>query len=160
MTVHTTYESPLGELVLVGDGERLTELRLPSRAGLADASGAGERVPDAFAEATSQLDAYFAGELRAFDLPLAPSGTPFEERVWAELLTIPYGTTISYAELARRIGCPGAARAVGRANGRNPIPIVIPCHRVIGSSGDLTGYGGGLERKRALLELEGALLPV
>jgi methylated-DNA-[protein]-cysteine S-methyltransferase len=100
------------------------------------------------------LARWFAGELRTFDLALAPAGTPFQQRVWAELVRIPYGTTISYAELARRIGAPQAVRAVGRANGANPIPIVVPCHRVIGADGTLTGYAGGLEKKRALLALE------
>lgn len=100
------------------------------------------------------LDKYFAGELRAFALPLAPEGTPFQKRVWDELVKIPYGETISYSELARRLGDPQAVRAVGRANGANPIPIVVPCHRVIGADGTLTGYAGGLEKKRALLALE------
>lgn len=100
------------------------------------------------------LARYFAGELRAFELPLAAVGTPFQKRVWDELVRIPYGTTIGYAELARRIGAPRAVRAVGGANGANPIPILVPCHRVIGADGTLTGFAGGLERKRALLELE------
>lgn len=100
------------------------------------------------------LTRYFAGELRAFQLPLAPVGTPFQKRVWQELQKIPYGQTISYAELAQRVGAPRAARAVGRANGSNPIAIVVPCHRVIGADGTLTGYAGGLERKRRLLALE------
>jgi methylated-DNA-[protein]-cysteine S-methyltransferase len=100
------------------------------------------------------LTRWFAGELRTFDLALAPSGTSFQQRVWAELVRIPYGTTTSYAELARRVGDPKAVRAVGRANGANPIPIVVPCHRVIGADGTLTGYAGGLERKRFLLALE------
>ncbi len=107
--------------------------------------------------ATRVIDAltrYFSGELRQFKLPLAPDGTPFQRRVWDELTRIPYGETISYGELARRLGDPSAVRAVGRANGANPIAIVVPCHRVIGADGTLTGYAGGLERKRALLELE------
>ncbi len=103
------------------------------------------------------LERYFAGERLDFDLDVAPAGTPFQRRVWRALQEIPYGRTLSYGELARRIGAPRAVRAVGRANGSNPIPIVIPCHRVIGADGTLTGYGGGLEKKRALLELEGAL---
>ena len=101
-----------------------------------------------------QLRAYFAGELESFDLDLAPEGTPFQQKVWSELLKIPYGETISYGELARRIGNPSASRAVGLANGSNPIPIIIPCHRVIGSNGKLTGYGGGLPIKEKLLALE------
>lgn len=100
------------------------------------------------------LQRYFAGELREFALPLAPAGTPFQKRVWLELVRIPYGETLSYSELARRVGKPRAVRAVGGANGANPIPILVPCHRVIGADGTLTGYAGGLERKRALLELE------
>jgi methylated-DNA-[protein]-cysteine S-methyltransferase len=132
--------------------------------GGADGSGAGEAAgPDtarataaatALDTAAAQLREYFAGERTAFDLPLRPLGNAFEQRVWDELLRIPYGETASYGEIARRIGYPDAARAVGRANARNPIPIVVPCHRVIGSDGSLTGYGGGLERKRALLALE------
>jgi methylated-DNA-[protein]-cysteine S-methyltransferase len=105
-------------------------------------------------EAASQLRAYFGGELQEFDLPLAPEGTPFQHEVWDQLCRIPYGETISYGELARRIGNPKACRAVGLANGSNPISIVIPCHRVIGSNGKLTGYGGGLETKEKLLALE------
>jgi methylated-DNA-[protein]-cysteine S-methyltransferase len=100
------------------------------------------------------LERYFAGQLRAFELPLAAAGTPFQKRVWDELVRIPYGVTIGYAELARRIGSPRAVRAVGGANGANPIPILVPCHRVIGSDGSLTGFGGGIARKQALLELE------
>lgn len=100
------------------------------------------------------LERYFAGELRDFELALAPAGTPFQQRVWRELVRIPYGETISYMELARRVGNPRAVRAVGRANGANPIPVVVPCHRVIGADGTLTGYAGGLERKRWLLALE------
>jgi methylated-DNA-[protein]-cysteine S-methyltransferase len=112
------------------------------------------RDPAALREPAEQLQAYFAGELRAFDLPLAPHGTPFQREVWSALREIPYGSTISYAELAAAVGRPDAARAVGAANGRNPIAVVIPCHRVIGASGALTGYGGGLGRKRLLLDLE------
>lgn len=105
-------------------------------------------------EIIRQLNAYFAGKLESFDLPLAPEGTPFQQKVWKELCQIPYGETISYGELARRIGNASASRAVGLANGSNPIPIVIPCHRVIGSNGKLTGYGGGLDIKEKLLALE------
>jgi methylated-DNA-[protein]-cysteine S-methyltransferase len=110
------------------------------------------------ANVTAQLAEYFAGERQDFDLPLAPRGTEFQRRVWEELSRIPYGVTISYAELAHRVGRAGAARAVGRANGTNPIPVVIPCHRVIGADGSLTGYGGGMPLKKALLMLEGVLL--
>ncbi len=107
-----------------------------------------------FADAIGQLEAYFAGELKRFNLRLAPEGTPFQLKVWNALLTIPYGETISYGELARRLGDMHASRAVGAANGRNPLPIVVPCHRVIGADGTLTGYGGGLPIKKALLALE------
>ena len=106
-----------------------------------------------------QLDEYFAGARRDFDLPLAPQGTAFQKDVWQTLATIPYGETISYAQLAQRVGKPTAMRAVGAANGRNPLPIVLPCHRVIGADGSLTGFGGGLPTKQFLLELEGALPP-
>ena len=105
-------------------------------------------------EAVEQLEAYFAGERREFDLELEPVGTNFQRRVWEALLTIPYGETRSYGQIAEQIGSPGASRAVGLANGHNPIGIIVPCHRVIGANGSLTGYGGGLDRKRALLELE------
>ena len=124
---------------------------------------AGAEPPDdwvrddtVFGDLNAQLRAYFDGDLRTFDLPLAPQGTPFQQRVWRALLTIPYGETRSYANIADAIGKPSACRAVGAANGANPIPIVIPCHRVIGSSGSLTGFGGGIDVKRRLLALEGA----
>ena len=131
------------------------------RAARAGGAGVVDRVvwdPAAAEEAARQLGEYFRRERRDFDLPLAPRGTPFQLRVWQELQAIPYGATVSYAELAARVGSPGAYRAVGRANGTNPIPVVIPCHRVINVGGALGGYGGGLPVKRALLELEGALL--
>jgi methylated-DNA-[protein]-cysteine S-methyltransferase len=114
------------------------------------------RDDGAFPQAVEQLEAYFAGELTAFDLALRLDGTDFERRVWDQLLAIPYGETLSYGEVARRLGQPTASRAVGLANGRNPIGIIVPCHRVIGADGTLTGYGGGLPRKRALLDLESA----
>jgi methylated-DNA-[protein]-cysteine S-methyltransferase len=141
-----------GTLVYLGFGERDPRHRLlqaldPEAAGLALDSGLLE-------PAIRQLEAYFRGELRDFDLPLDPRGTPFQLRVWAELRRIPYGTTLSYGELARRLGDPNLTRAVGAANGANPISIIIPCHRVIGADGSLTGYGGGLEVKRGLLALE------
>ena len=139
--------SPIGPLLLTGDGRALTGLymgRAPS----------GTRDDTAFTHAREQLDAYFAGELERFDIPLSPRGTEFQRRVWDALREIPYGETTSYGALAAQIGRPGAARAVGLANGRNPISIVVPCHRVIGAAGALTGYGGGLERKRWLLAHE------
>jgi methylated-DNA-[protein]-cysteine S-methyltransferase len=150
-TLFDTVDSPVGELLIAGDGSALTSLHMDG------SPGAGwRRDPAAFRGAAEQLRAYFAGGLRQFDLPLAPHGTPFQRSVWAALREIPYGETVSYAELAAAAERPGAARAVGAANGRNPIAIVIPCHRVIGSTGALTGYGGGLRRKRLLLDLEAA----
>src|SRR3954451_24047661 len=148
MTATTTIDSPVGDLTLVSDGEALTALHFGRAAHPTPTQDAPLRA------AREQLDAYFAGERTAFDLPLRMRGTEFQRAVWAALSEIPYGETIDYGELARRVERPGAARAVGLANGRNPVAIVIPCHRVIGARGTLTGYGGGLERKRALLELE------
>jgi methylated-DNA-[protein]-cysteine S-methyltransferase len=149
MTLYHTIDSPIGELLLAGDGRALTGVHMNG------VPGSGwKRDPRALSEPTAQLEAYFAGELREFDLPLAPQGTPFQQEVWSALREIPYGGTISYAELAAAVGRPHAARAVGAAGGRNPIAVVIPCHRVIGASGALTGYGGGLGRKRLLLDLE------
>ncbi len=153
MTVYSVLESPIGELLLTGDGAAISGLHTMPRP---VAPALARRDDRAFAEAAEQLRSYFAGELEAFDLPLAPVGTPFQRRVWDALREVPYGETVTYAELAVAVGRPGAARAVGHANGRNPIAVVIPCHRVIGSDGTLTGYAGGLERKRALLDLERA----
>jgi methylated-DNA-[protein]-cysteine S-methyltransferase len=150
-TLYDIVGSPIGELLLAGDGESLTRLDFdPSHV-----RPGWRREPAAFAEVEDQLDAYFAGELRTFDLALAPAGTPFQRQVWDALTTIPYGETTSYGELAEAIGRPGSARAVGAANGRNPIAIVVPCHRVIGADRTLTGYAGGLDAKRTLLTLEG-----
>lgn len=146
----SVYSSPIGDLVLTGDAQALAGIDLHGRRPPAGAI----RDDAAFAAVRAQLDAYFAGELTDFDLPLAARGTTFQLRVWSALRSIPYGATISYGELARRIGQPAAARAVGLANGANPIPIVLPCHRVIGADGSLTGFGGGLERKRWLLAHE------
>jgi methylated-DNA-[protein]-cysteine S-methyltransferase len=152
--------SPVGHLRIISDGESLTGIDMLNMGD--DPDPAPERgvewvrSPATLRVAGDQLAAYFAGELTAFELPLAPSGTPFQLGVWETLCSIPYGQTISYRELALRIGNPKAVRAVGAANGRNPIPIVVPCHRVIGADGSLTGYGGGLPRKQVLLELEGA----
>jgi methylated-DNA-[protein]-cysteine S-methyltransferase len=142
--------SPLGALLLVGDGEALSALLLPG----AEPKPEWVRDQRAFAQVSAQLRAYFAGELRTFDVSLAPVGTPFQQRVWSALREIPYGATVSYGELAARLGQPTASRAVGLANGRNPIAIIVPCHRVIGANGTLVGYGGGLDRKRWLLEFE------
>ena len=148
------YDSPVGRLGLMGEGEALTALALPGQ----PVPRIAERETPLLWEARRQLEAYFAGKLREFDLPLRPEGTPFRRQVWDELRKIPYGQVISYGELARRVGRPGAARAVGGANHHNPISILIPCHRVIAADGSLCGYGGGLELKRALLELEGVTL--
>jgi methylated-DNA-[protein]-cysteine S-methyltransferase len=148
-----TIDSPIGPLALAGRGQVLTNLRMVDQTYEPDRTN---WVPDdrAFPDAVEQLEAYFAGERTDFDLELSLTGSEFQRRVWQALLTIPYGETRSYGEIAEQIGASGAARAVGLANGRNPIAIIVPCHRVIGASGSLTGYGGGLERKQSLLELE------
>ena len=150
--LYSTLTTPIGELVLTADPDgALTRLYLPNRP--PDTSG-WERDDALLEPVRRQLAEYFAGERTEFDLPLRPSGAPFQLRVWDALLKIPYGETASYGEIAREIGHPTAFRAVGAANGQNPIAIVVPCHRVIGSNGSLTGYGGGLPAKRALLDLE------
>ena len=149
--------SPIGPLTLVAEDGKLTGLYMDTQAHRPDAGmlgGTGDPRDEPFASAARQLRDYFAGRLTAFDLPLAPAGTQFQRRVWAALQAIPYGQTWSYGQLAREVGNASASRAVGLANGRNPIAVVIPCHRVIGSDGSLTGYGGGLDRKRYLLGLE------
>jgi methylated-DNA-[protein]-cysteine S-methyltransferase len=146
--------SPVGTLLLVGDGNALTGLSMSDHNGGPQPEPDWQRDERKFAAVCEQLAAYFDGALCEFSLPLEPQGTHFQKHVWRELLRIPYGETISYGELARRIGQPNASRAVGRANGQNPISIINPCHRVIGADGTLTGYGGGLDRKQRLLELE------
>ncbi|HEU4480833.1 MAG TPA: methylated-DNA--[protein]-cysteine S-methyltransferase [Actinomycetota bacterium] len=154
-TYLTTVDSPIGTLTLTSDGAVLTGLSfhvLPR-----NLTSGWTRDDAPFREAIEQLDAYWSGSLRTFEIPFALTGTPFQERVWRALADIPYGETISYGELARRVDSPRAVRAVGRANGSNPLPLILPCHRVIGANGSLTGYGGGLERKEHLLRLEGAL---
>jgi methylated-DNA-[protein]-cysteine S-methyltransferase len=150
----TAYESPIGELVLVGDGDALAAIHLPNRPPSPERRAGWTEDAAALAHAVGQLDEYFGGRRTEFDLPLRQAGTPFERAVWERVAAIPYGETASYGEIARALGRPDRARAVGAANGRNPLPIVVPCHRVIGSDGSLVGYGGGLERKRALLDLE------
>ena len=151
---YTQIESPLGPLLLAADEAGLREIRFVNGRHPAqpESSWIVDRAP--LTETIRQLEAYFAGDLENFNLQLAPEGTPFQLDVWQRLCDIPYGKTISYGELAGRIGNPKASRAVGLANGSNPIPIVIPCHRVIGSNGKLTGYGGGLPIKEKLLALE------
>jgi len=146
-------ESPIRTLTLVGTASALTAIHFANTGFVPGAGLVADREP--FREPIAQLSAYFRGELREFDLALEPRGTAFQREVWAALREIPWGTTISYGELANRIGRPNASRAVGAANGQNPIPIVIPCHRVIGKDGSLTGFGGGLATKRRLLEIEG-----
>ncbi len=150
--------TPVGRLLLAGDEEGLRMISFQNGPHTVEPAGDWRRTEKPFREALAQLDSYFAGELRRFDLAVAPQGTPFQRMVWSALTTIPYGETVSYGELARRLGRPAATRAVGAANGRNPIPIVIPCHRVIGSDGSLTGFGGGLAIKRRLLDLEAGYL--
>jgi methylated-DNA-[protein]-cysteine S-methyltransferase len=152
---HAEFETPVGRITIQGDGHCITGLYLPDHKGWRGPAASSQTSSDAFSDAWQQLAEYFAGVRRRFDLLLRPEGTPFQQRVWAELTRIPFGETITYGELARRVGQPTAIRAVGAANARNPISILIPCHRVIGASGTLTGYAGGLERKRWLLELEG-----
>jgi methylated-DNA-[protein]-cysteine S-methyltransferase len=151
-------ETPIGPLLAVADDDGgLRRIFFPDRRGRAHPpEGGWVRDPRPFRALRAQLGEYFAGRRRSFSLTLAPDGTEFQRATWQALTEIPYGETVSYAELARRIGRPAASRAVGAANGANPLPIVVPCHRVIGADGSLTGFGGGLPIKRALLELEGA----
>jgi methylated-DNA-[protein]-cysteine S-methyltransferase len=151
---YTQISSPLGPLLLAGNDSGLRHIMFTGEVQFASLDPAWREDATPLTETIRQLQAYFAGSLETFNLPLAPKGTPFQMEVWQRLRDIPYGQTISYGELARRIGNPKASRAVGLANGSNPIPIVIPCHRVIGSNGKLTGYGGGLPIKEKLLALE------
>ena len=152
--VYDRIESPIGPIVLAGNGEALSFVGLPESRRPLSIQPHWERDSGAFAQARKQFNAYFNGELIEFDLPLSPQGTAFQQRVWKALAAIPYAMTISYGELARRIGNPTASRAVGLANGANPLSIIVPCHRVIGANGSLTGYGGGLKAKEYLLDLE------
>lgn len=147
-------ESPLGQILLAGEGETLFRLHFQDGAKPMKVPASWEYRPESFREAVRQLTAYFQGRLFEFDLDLRPDGTEFQRAVLAELEKIPYGETAAYGDIARRMGRPGASRAVGAANGRNPLPIVIPCHRVVGADGRLTGYGGGLWIKERLLALE------
>ncbi len=150
----TVYESPLGPLTLVGDDDALSALHFPGRSGpLSEAA----RRSEPFTEAIVQLEEYFAGERQRFELSLRLDGSPFQRRVWAALQRIPFGATRSYGALADEIARPDRVRAVGAAVGRTPVAIIVPCHRVIGADGSLTGYGGGLHRKQALLDLESAV---
>jgi methylated-DNA-[protein]-cysteine S-methyltransferase len=158
MNAYCHLDSPIGRLLLTTDGAALTGLyQEPSHAAQATFGWAEDAAAGALPAASRQLAEYFAGERREFVLPLNLKGTAFQQRVWRELQEIPFGKTWSYGQLAARIGRPGASRAVGLANGSNPISVIVPCHRVIGADGSLTGYGGGLPRKRWLLAHEGAL---
>jgi methylated-DNA-[protein]-cysteine S-methyltransferase len=159
-TLYTTVPSPIGELLLIGDGQSLSGLYMVEGRKPMSVRPGWTPASEPFGAVRAQLDEYFAGARTTFEVPLAMAGTPFQLRVWSALQEIPYGETVSYGEIARRVGEPSAARAVGLANGSNPVSVIVPCHRVIGSSGKLTGYGGGLERKRALLDLERGLLPL
>ena len=151
---YTWMESPVGRLLLAGDERGLWVVRFMTADHGRQPAAAWHQAADPLREAVSQLEAWFGRELRRFDLPLHPVGTDFQLAVWNALPGIPYGTTLSYGELAARIGRPAAVRAVGAANGANPLPIVLPCHRVIGADGSLTGYGGGLPTKARLLAME------
>ena len=158
---YSIFTSPLGDIWIGGDEAGISHINFPSQRAIANGPHRDhplwQRCDGLFTEAHRQLSAYFAGELKTFDLPLNPQGTEFQRSVWNALLQVPFGQTCSYGDIANSIDKPKAVRAVGAANGRNPIPIVIPCHRVIGSSGKLTGYAGGLPLKEALLKLEGGL---
>ena len=154
MITTTTMESPVGTLTLTAVDGTLTGLHMDGQRHAPASSDDWERDDDGLAAVVEQLDSYFAGSRETFDVALDLQGTDFQRRVWTGLLEIPYGETLSYGELARRVGRPGASRAVGLANGRNPVAIIVPCHRVIGANGTLTGYGGGLDRKVWLLDHE------
>src|SRR6184192_2865427 len=160
MRTHVVVDSPCGPLTLVAEGAALCGLYMVDQRHRPDELTFGSNDPGApiFARAETELKEYFAGQRREFEVPLAFAGTPFQRLVWTALREIAYGETMSYGELAERLGKPSAARAVGLANGKNPIGIIVPCHRVVGSNGSLTGYGGGLERKRYLLDFEQGVL--
>lgn len=150
MLRYTYVDTPIGALLIAGDGQAIVEIHFAG----AEPKPGWRRDDDVLREPANQLRAYFSGERRTFDLPLAPRGTGFQQSVWRALQQIPYGETTTYSAIAYKIGKPAAVRAVGAANGANPIPIVIPCHRVIGASGSMTGFGGGIEVKRQLIALE------
>ncbi len=156
---YRTVDSPVGPLTLAGIGPTLMHLRMADQTHEPDRTGWQPADAGAFDDVVEQLEAYFDGSLIEFDVEFHLEGTEFQRRVWDALRTIPYGETRCYGEIAAQIGSPGAARAVGLANGRNPIGIIVPCHRVVGSTGSLTGYGGGIDRKRILLNLEKARQP-
>lgn len=154
MTAHAVVDSPVGPLTLVESGGALAGLYLARQRHRPDDDRFGQRDDAVLPALREQLSAYFAGSLRTFDVPVAVTGTPFQQQVWKALRSIPYGQTRTYGQLAAAVGRPAAVRAVGAANGRNPVGIVVPCHRVIGADGSMTGYGGGIERKVLLLDLE------
>jgi methylated-DNA-[protein]-cysteine S-methyltransferase len=156
---YTVLDSPIGPLLIAGDPEGLRSIRFPERGALAPPEPGWRRDDGVLQEPKKQLRAWFAGELHRFELPLAPRGTVFQRQVWALLADIPWGRTTTYGALAHKLGKPGSTRAVGAANGANPLPIVLPCHRVIGADGSLTGFGGGLAAKRWLLAHEGHRFP-
>jgi len=156
--LYTTVDSPIGTLLLQGDGHALRGLHMQDGRTAIGVRPEWERAHEPFARVEAQLAEYFEGRRTTFDVPLELAGSPFQRRVWEALQGIPYGETVSYGELARRVGAPSAARAVGVANRENPVAVIVPCHRVIGADGSLTGFGGGLERKRLLLELEAGVL--
>lgn len=163
----TRLQTPVGELIVTASDSAVTGVFFPTsrrgpppthQVGWVEANGGGGAAAEILMRARQQLSEYFEGDRTTFDLPLEALGSPFEHRVWNALRAIPYGTTVSYGALAKQLGDPRGMRAVGTANGKNPIPIIIPCHRVVGAKGELVGFGGGLESKRWLLEHEGALL--
>lgn len=157
--ITTSVASPVGTLTLTASDGYLTAMSMNGQRHSPEPAPDSRVDPAWFTEISGQLDAYFAGTLTQFDIPVRLTGTEFQRRVWSQLQAIPYGETISYGELARRVGNPKASRAVGLANGRNPVTVIVPCHRVIGTNGKLTGYGGGLDRKTWLLEHEAANRP-
>ncbi len=159
MNLYSLIDSPIGELVLVASEAKLTGILFGDNAVIpAGAQKIDPQSHQVLAQTVDQLEEYFSGQRVCFDLDIQMNGTSFQKRVWSELMHIPYGTTVSYGEQARRLGDKNASRAVGLANGRNPLAIVVPCHRVVGSAGQLTGYGGGLDRKQALLEFEKSVI--
>ena len=160
MTDYAQMDSPIGPLLLTGNAQGLNGIYMRSPRHPAQPDADWQERPERFQAAMLQLQEYFKGQRRNFDLPTAPEGTPFQKKVWQALLQIPYGHTWSYGQLAAHIGQPKASRAVGLANGRNPLSIIVPCHRVIGANGQLTGYGGGIERKRWLLVHEAETLGI
>jgi methylated-DNA-[protein]-cysteine S-methyltransferase len=156
MKRYDTYDSPCGRMLLVADGDALCGAYFVGQKHFKDIDPAWRREPQAgvIVRAKRQLDEYFQGRRKVFDIPLAASGTPFQRAVWRAIAGVPFGETISYTELARRAGRPGSARAAGAATGRNPVGVIVPCHRIVGADGSLTGYAGGVDKKRTLLALE------